>query len=168
MKQEITLMEHAGTILAALPKGVLLTTSAGERCNTMVIGWGTMGIEWGKPVFIAYVRQSRYTKELLDQNPEFTVNIPLGKPDPNVIAVCGRQSGREIDKFAACGLTPEAPEKIGVPGIREFPLTLECRVIYRQTQAVASMPEDVQSRYYADGDEHTAYYGEIVSAYLIS
>lgn len=167
MKKEIAVMDYASQILNTLPKGILLTAKAGDKCNTMVIGWGTIGIEWGKPIFIAYVRDSRYTKELLDQNPEFTVNVPLGAPDKNVIAVCGRQSGRDIDKFEVCGLTKEEALQVSVPGIAQFPLTLECKVIYRRRQDVALMPEELRDRMYADGDVHTAYYGEIVSAYII-
>lgn len=31
----------------------------------------------GKPVFITFVRESRFTRSLLEKNGEFTVNIPL-------------------------------------------------------------------------------------------
>ena len=82
MKQQIAVFDYAQHILQALKTGVLLTVKAGETVNTMTIGWGTLGIEWGKPIFTAFVRESRYTKELLDQNPEFTVNIPWEKPVP--------------------------------------------------------------------------------------
>ena len=33
---------------------------AGTPPNPMTIGWGTLGIIWGKPVFQVYVRPSRY------------------------------------------------------------------------------------------------------------
>ena len=69
MKREIDVWEYAGTILEALGKGILMTTKADGVTDTMTIGWGTLGIEWGKPIFIAYVRESRYTKELLEKNP---------------------------------------------------------------------------------------------------
>lgn len=167
MKKKISVMEHAAEILTALPKGIMLTAQADGKPNTMVIGWGTLGIEWGKPIFITYVRQTRYTHELLGKNPEFTINVPLGAVDKNVIAVCGSKSGRDMDKFAECGLTAEPSEKISVPGIREFPLTLECKVIYRRDQDTALMPEEVRDRMYTDGTVHTAFYGEIVDAYII-
>ena len=153
-----------------MKSGILLTTGNGHTLNTMTIGWGSIGIEWGKPVFTAYVRDSRYTRELLDQNGEFTVNIPLGKADKTAISLCGTKSGREVDKIRELGLTPEEPEVISVPGIREFPLTLECRVIFRNIQDESRLPENIHSRYYSAinaKDYPIAYYGEILNAYII-
>lgn len=37
------------------------------------------------------------------------------------------------------GLTLEEPEIVSAPGIRELPLTLECRVIYKQPQDPATI-----------------------------
>lgn len=172
MKRKIDLWKEAGHILENVGKGVLLTTAADGKVNTMTIGWGTLGIQWKKPIFIAFVRQSRYTKELLDKNPEFTVNIPYGEYDKSVLGICGTRSGRDIDKIRELGLTPEASETVSVPSIRQFPLTLECKVIYRQEQDPAAISEENTARYYPkedgqSGDYHTAYYGEVTAAYLI-
>ena len=89
MKRNIKVWDEAGHILEHVGKGVLLTCAAEGKVNTMTIGWGTLGIEWGKPIFIAFVRESRYTKELLDKNPEFTVNIPYGQYDKSILSICG-------------------------------------------------------------------------------
>ena len=66
---------------------------------------------------------------------------------------------------------------ISVPGIKELPLTLECKVIYKQKQDLSAVPADILARYYPEvpggdfagenRDFHYAYYGEIVGAYLI-
>ena len=173
MKRKINVWEYAPQILEAVGKGVLVTTKADGVVDTMTIGWGTLGIEWGKPIFTVFVRESRYTKALLDKNPEFTINVPLGDCDKNIISVCGTKSGRDIDKFAELALTPEAPEVISVPGIRELPLTLECKVIYRQQQTPQCVLDDHIYTHYEhpcpdiEQDYHTAYYGQIVSAYII-
>jgi flavin reductase (DIM6/NTAB) family NADH-FMN oxidoreductase RutF len=66
VKREINPFDYAGEICKAMPKGILLTTKAGEKVNTMTIGWGTLGIEWSRPVFVAYVRESRHTRAMLD------------------------------------------------------------------------------------------------------
>ena len=131
MKRKIELWDEAGHILSSVGKGVLLTAAADGKVNTMTIGWGTLGIEWSKPIFIAFVRESRYTKELLDKNPEFTVNIPYGEYDKSILGICGTRSGRDMDKIKELGLTLEPSETVSVPGIRELPLTLECKVIYK-------------------------------------
>lgn len=172
MKKEIQVFDYAKQICQSLPSGVLLTTKQAGKVNTMTIGWGTLGIEWGKPVFIAYVRKSRYTKQLLDESGEFTVNIPYGTVDKRILGFCGTKSGRDVDKVAALGLELEEPVRISVPGIKQLPLTLECRVLYRQQQDMKAIPADIVNRYYpaddtGEQDVHTAYYGEILDAYVI-
>lgn len=173
MKHFIDPVEYAPQILRALKKGILLTVKDGEELNTMTIGWGHLGIEWSTPTFVAYVRGCRHTKPMLDRCCEFTVNIPLEEPDRNILKVCGTKSGRDMDKFRELGLTPEEPEVISVPGIRQFPLTLECRVIYRQQQEPGCVLDDHIFTHYqhpcpdVEQDYHTAYYGQIVSAYII-
>ena len=172
MKRNINVWEYAGHILEQTGKGVLLTTKADGRPNTMTIGWGTLGIEWGKPIYTVFVRESRYTKALLEKNGEFTINVPMGDIDKNILSVCGTKSGRDMDKFAELGLTEEAPEMISVPAIKELPLTLECKVIYKQDQDPAAIAKENDDRYYAKGtanenDYHTAYYGQIVAAYIV-
>ena len=172
MKQEIKVWDYAPQILEALPKGALLTVKADDKVNTMTIGWGTLGIEWSRPIFIAYVRESRYTKTLLDKNPQFTVNIPYGEVDKTILGVCGSKSGRDMDKISQLNLTLEDPLTVDVPAIRQLPLTLECKVIYRQEQDPKAIDPEADARFYAkgtanEGDYHTAYYGEITAAYIV-
>lgn len=168
MKKRIDPFDYAGQICRALkPNGVLLTTAAGGKVNTMTIGWGTLGVDWSRPVFIAYVRESRYTRKMLDENGEFTVNIPVGEIDQKILGYCGTRSGADTDKIMDLGLTLVDSDVISVPGIRELPLTLECRVIYRQEQDLSCIPADIIQRYYPDGDHHHVFYGQIVNAYLI-
>ncbi len=171
MKEPIRTEDYANLITSALPAGVLMNTQ-GDKFNAMVVGWGHLGTLWGRNTFCAYVRRSRYTREQLDKNGEFTVSIPLGRPDPVIGRVCGSMSGRDTDKVKEAGLTPVEPEVISVPGVREYPLTLECRVIYTQDQDAGRLPAEILSKYYpagADGlrDIHTLYVGEIAASYII-
>ena len=169
MKNIVNVFDYAGHICKAMSPGVLLTAKAGDKVNTMTIGWGSIGVEWGKPIFTAYVRPSRYTHEMIEATGEFTVNVPMGNVK-SILGFCGTKSGREVDKVAELGLTLEEPMNISVPGIRELPLTLECKVIYKQDQVLSALREDLCDRYYDKNDSndfHTAYYAEIVSAYLI-
>lgn len=177
MKQEINPFDYAGTMCKALPGGILLTTKRGEEVNTMTIGWGTIGIEWGRPIFIAYVRESRYTKQLLEENGEFTINIPMDEVDKAILGICGTKSGRNMNKIEELGLHLEDPISISVPGIKELPLTLECKVLYKQKQDLSAVPEDILARYYpveddhlhpgSERDYHIAYYAQILKAYII-
>lgn len=173
MNKKIDVFDYAGTICKALPKGALLTTRSGDRVNTMTIGWGSIGIEWAKPIFIVYVRESRFTKLLLEESGEFTVNIPLNDENREILGYCGRKSGRDTDKFRDKSLTLVDSDVVAAPGIAQFPLTLECKVIYRQEQDIHRMTQAVTEKHYPPlgerniPDMHTAFYGEIVNAYLI-
>ena len=61
--------------------------------------------------------------------------------------------------------------------MKEYPLTLECRVIYAQDQDISLLPAEIRDRNYpqdvpgdspmANRDHHTAYIGQIVDAYII-
>ena len=177
MKREVNAFDYAGDICKALPGGILLTTKRGEEVNSMTIGWGTIGIDWSRPIFIAYVRESRYTKQLLEDNGEFTINVPIGEAPRAILSLCGRKSGRDMNKIEKLNLTLEEPMEISVPGIRELPLTLECRVLYKQKQDLSAIPQDILDRYYpveedtlhpgSDRDYHIAYTAQIVKAYII-
>ena len=172
MKRKIEIADYAGKIMTETGKGILLTTKANGQVNSMTIGWGFLGIQWAKPIFVVLVRQSRHTKKMLDENPEFTINVPLGAIDKNILGVCGTKSGRDMDKIAALGLTLEDGETVSVPAIKELPLTLECKVIYKQDQDPAAIALENDARFYAkgtanEGDYHTAYYGQITAAYIV-
>ena len=167
-RKKIDPEEYAGTIAEALRQGAFLTTKVGDKVNSMVIGWGHVGRIWERPVFIAYVRNCRYTREMLDQNPEFTVNVPTEGIDRRALSICGTKSGRTMDKIREAGLTLVPPEAVSVPAIREAPLTLECRVLYREEQEAARLPEDIRRKFYSvETDDHIAYYGQIAAAYIL-
>ena len=169
MKKNVDPFVHSREITEALPSGILLTAAAEGRVNTMTIGWGALGTDWGKPMFMALVRESRFTRELLDKNPEFTVNVPYGEFDKRILGFCGSKSGRDVDKIKELGLTLVDSEIVSVPGIKELPLTLECRVAARQRQEPALICEKFRKAYYpAPEDAHIMYFGEIVNTYIIS
>ncbi len=176
MKEKINITDYANLITKALPKGILLNTRA-DKFNSMVIGWGHIGTLWGKPTFHVYVRQGRFTRGQLDKSGEFSVSVPLDKPDPVINKICGWQSGINIDKVKEAGLDLVEPEIIHTPGIRQYPLTIECRVLYAQKQDLSLIPQDIRDKAYpqdvdgtypmANRDAHTMYVGEIVDAYII-
>ena len=169
MKEKINAVDYACRITAGLSKGILLNTQA-DKFNTMVIGWGHLGRLWNKMTFVVYVRQSRFTKEQIEKNGSFTISCFMEEPDPKIFKVCGTQSGRDIDKVSEAGLTLEEAQVNGVPGIKEYPLTIECKVLYSQDQVLEKIPADSLDRFYAgeeSSDYHTMYVGEIVDSYII-
>ena len=178
-KKEINIFDYAGEILKALPKGILLTSEAEDCVNAMTIGWGTLGIEWGVPIFAAYVRKSRFTYELLERTGEFTICVPYGEKYAQevkkIIGVCGSQSGRDTDKLAKVGAHIVTADIVRPPAIKELPLTIECREVFKIEQPVQKIsdkfkkfyPEISNSDGEIDFDSHVAYYGEILKSYII-
>lgn len=177
MKEYINPFDYGTHILQSLQKGILLTTMAQGRVNTMTISWGMLGRDWNTPIFITLVRTNRLTRSYLDANPEFTINIPIGTYDKTITGIAGTKSGREIDKVSALGLILQAGEKVSVPAIRQFPMTLECKVIYRQPQEASLIPPEIAAANHPqhipsnvpgiNKDFHIAYYGAIVSSYIL-
>ena len=176
MREQMDVFDDSEQIMKALRRGVLLNTN-GSKFNSMVISLGHFGIIWGRPTFVVYVRENRYTKAQLDQTGEFTVSIPLDQPDPHIGKICGMQSGRDIDKVKEAGLTLVAPVSNHTPAVAEYPITLECKVLYSRKQDLSLLPEEIRKSDYpadvdgtaplANRDPHTAYIGEIVSAYIL-
>ena len=176
MKEKINVFDYSEQIMKALHRGILLNTMS-DKFNSMVISWGHFGIIWGEPTFVVYVREHRYTKPQLDKTMEFTLSIPLDKPDPLISKVCGSLSGHNIDKVKEANRTLVEAETNNTPAIAEYPLTLECKVLYKQKQDLSLIPEDIRKTSYpqdvdgtnplANRDPHTAYIGKIVDAYII-
>lgn len=182
MKRYIEAFDYAGDIAKALPKGgILLTTKRSDTVNVMTIGWGTIGIEWGLPIFTVFVRKGRFTRELLDESGEFTVNAPYNTTDKRasatIAAYCGSHTGRSVNKADALRLTLVPSDLVSPPGIKEFPLTLECKVIYKQLQDKSAILPELCDKFYPDHiddptckankESHIAYYGQILRAYII-
>lgn len=145
--------------------GMFLTTAAGGRTDTMTIGWGSAGFFWVKPVLTVAVRYSRYTRDLIEQSGFFTVSIPNGMELKEAIAFCGVKSGRDVDKFAACGLTAKPGRSVPVPVIGEARAHIECRVLYKTDMGRLNFDAEADKRFYADHNYHTLYFGEAVDFY---
>ena len=171
MKREINVLDYASEIMNAVNRGVLLTAAAGGKANTMSISWGSLGIEWNRILFTTFVRLSRYTYEFLEKNGEFTVSIPREGSPRKLIAECGSNSGRDMDKAAKFGFNYVNGETVNVPAVKEFPLVLECKVVYKQLQDEKAISPDDLEKFYpqANGkrDIHMAYTAEITKAYIL-
>ena len=65
----------------------------------MTVSWGGLGVIWGKNVTYIFVRESRYTKEFIDNGEFFSLSF-LDKEYKEDLAYCGSTSGRDEDKWA--------------------------------------------------------------------
>ena len=177
--KEINVTEYLPVIMTELSKGILINTKHNNKIDSMTIGWGQIGIEWGKLFFSAYIRHGRFTHKQIENTKEFTVSIPIERTQEisKAIGYIGSRSGENINKLEDMNLTPINGINVQSPAIKEIPLTLECKVIYQQEQDINNIPQDIKDSCYpqdipsdnprANRDYHTVYYGEIVNAYIV-
>ncbi|HHX37072.1 MAG TPA: flavin reductase family protein [Clostridiaceae bacterium] len=119
-----------GTLLAPVPV-VMISTGGScysvKRPNIITVAWaGTLNSD--PPIVGIGVRPERYSYDAILKSGEFVINL-VSRDLVSRCDYCGVTSGREVDKFAACGLTPVpiAPLE-DAPAIAESPLNLACRV----------------------------------------
>ena len=115
-----------GNMLYPLPCAMVTVQREGKKPNIITVAWtGTVCTDPAM-VYIS-VRPSRYSYDILKETGEFVINLTTDKL-VRAADLCGVKSGREIDKFELCGLTPIASKEVAVPTIAESPVGIECRV----------------------------------------
>lgn len=151
-----------------LPKGAFLTTHDNGKTNTMTIGWGSFGFEWGIPVAEVMVRESRFSKDAIDKNLEFTLTFPYDENMKQALAFCGSHSGRDTDKISKCNLDLIKAKIVETPVVACNGLVFECKVIAKTEMTSGSTSTDVLDKWYKNGDLHTFYYASIEDCYEIN
>jgi len=130
--------------------------------NAMTVGWGGIGVMWGRPFVHVVVRPQRYTYAVMERADSFTLSaFPAEQHD--ALQLLGTKSGRDGDKIAAAGLTPVASEMIAAPSFLEAELIFECGKIYWDDLEPAQFLEDWIEKRYPSRDYHRIYYGEVLS-----
>ncbi|MDI9497401.1 MAG: flavin reductase [Bacillota bacterium] len=146
----------------------LCTAGTPEEFNTMTIGWGSMGTIWGpagqgRSILTVYLREQRYTTEILQRHERFTVSF-FPEEYRRDLSLLGTKSGRdEPDKIALTRLTPR-PLGNAV-GFAEAELTFVCRKIYRHKMTLDELPDFARDTFYPTGNLHYLYMGEIEDAF---
>lgn len=69
----------------------------------------------------------RYSYQLIAEEKEFIVNIPTSDHLEQV-KLCGKLSGRNVDKFEATGFTKVPGKMVESSMIAECPVSIECKV----------------------------------------
>jgi flavin reductase (DIM6/NTAB) family NADH-FMN oxidoreductase RutF len=143
--------------------GLLVVSLDGRgRPNVMTASWGSIGIYWSRPVFIAPIRKSRYTHGCITKTGDFTLNV-LPRMLVDLATFCGTVSGRDHDKFTEAGLTAVRGLKVKSPIIKECLLHYECRVVHTNEVSPKALISDILRSNYADRDFHSYFFGEIVA-----
>lgn len=137
---------------------LLISAGKPEDFNMMTASWGMLGEIWGKDAAAVFVRPSRYTYRFLEQSEYFALSVLPDELHDRVHAVCGSQSGRDVDKAAATGLTPVFDHSVY---FEQTEIVLICKKIYtHDIDPHGFLDPSIGAHYH--GDYHRMYVGEIV------
>jgi len=116
----------AGTSLYPLPCVLVSCAAPEKRPNIITVCW--TGIICSEPpqCYVS-IRPERHSYEIIKTAGAFVINLPMASMIRKV-DWCGVKSGRDFDKFAHCGWTPESAGQVNAPMIKECPVNIECRV----------------------------------------
>ena len=142
---------------------MLISVSSREKLNLMTASWGCMGVLWNKNVAVCFVRESRYTYELLKEQNRFSLAF-FGGERRDVLAYCGRVSGRDNDKLGQMGL--HSVELDGILSVAEAETVIICRKLYSDMiNENGFIDKDIYKNSYGKGDLHRVYVCEIEKVY---
>ena len=120
-----------GTLLSPVPVALVscrgLPTGERPGANLITIAWaGTICSE--PPMVSISIRPSRHSHQQIMETREFVINL-VNHALLQATDFCGVKSGRDVDKFAACSLTPVKMATMDyAPAVAQSPLCLACQV----------------------------------------
>lgn len=144
---------------------MLITAGNEKKHNMMTASWGFTGVMWGFPCAVAAIRPQRYTLEFVEKEKYYSLSF-YGD-DKKIHGICGKQSGRDIDKTKATGLSTVFDAETGTPYFNEARLVLICEKVYEQALTKDGfLSNTIPDAVYAQNDYHKMIYGKIVKALI--
>lgn len=104
---------------------VLISCKQDDKENVMTAAW-CFPLSAEPALFGICISKKRYSYKLIHSSRKFAINIPSSELK-NASIVCGRNSGKEINKFKLAKLTKEYG-KLDIPLIKESIASIECDV----------------------------------------
>jgi len=115
-----------GNMLYPVPAVMVSVKRPDEKPNIITIAWA--GTVCSDPAMVSIsVRKSRYSYDIIKETGEFVINL-VNRDLVYACDYCGVKSGRDVDKFREMNLHEQPSREVGVPGIEESPVNIECRV----------------------------------------
>jgi flavin reductase (DIM6/NTAB) family NADH-FMN oxidoreductase RutF len=115
------------TILYPTPTLLVGSYDRESRPNIMTAAWG--GICCSNPPCVCVsLRKATYTHGNIVEAKAFTISVP-SEDQVKETDFAGIVSGKNVDKFAATGLTAVKSALVNAPYVKECPLVLECEVM---------------------------------------
>jgi len=147
-------------------EGIAIVSEANGKANATSSHFGGVGRLWNKNVAYIFVRESRYTVELLDNSETFSACFfdMEAKANKQILKILDALSGRNEDKLAECKIT--LAHAMDVPYIDEANFLILCKKLAKVHITPNSILEnDIMEKFYAGkhaGDNHIMYIGEIL------
>lgn len=97
------LKEYNGDLLLAPCPTVLVTAKHGDIENVLTVSW--TGIASSHPEYVTIsINPKRFSHKIILNSKKFCISIPSFDLI-DAVDFCGNNSGRDVDKFVACGFT---------------------------------------------------------------
>ena len=139
---------------------MLISAGDEKSMNTMTASWGGLGVLWNKNVCFAFIRDSRYTLEFVDNNDFFTLSF-FGGNYMKELTFCGRNSGRNTDKLKETGLIPVFDAE--APYFEQAETVLVCKKKKKKKMNAESfIDKSLVEKNYSDNDWHEFFVGVLV------
>lgn len=140
---------------------MLINTKNGEKVNSMTASWGGLGVLWSHDASFIFVRDSRYTAELLKADQTYSISFLDHAKYAKDLSYLGTTSGRDTDKLSQTSLTVDYVKD--TPIIKEANYNLVCRILTAQPLELTNIRDPkVIEEYYPQGGFHRFYAGEIL------
>lgn len=154
--------ETISKYLESLNKGAFLfVMDKNKRVNIMTIGWGQVGIMWGKKVFSVPVKNTRFTYDLLKNAEDFTISFPCEDRYKKEIQYVGTYSGRNEDKIKKLNLKLESSKFVKTPHLEGL-FHIECKIINKIDTNPNTLYID-KNKFYKIDEFHEIIVGEILN-----
>ncbi len=150
-------------LLHPRPVYVIVAGVSGGTVNAMAASWVSPFSEEPERIMLALEKDS-YTRELIEKNGEFTVNV-VEEEHMKLVWCVGTTSGRNVDKISECGVKLEDSRHVKAPHLSNALGYIEARVYRILTDAAEDVDliiADVVAAY-ARSDIYNPRYGWVIT-----
>ena len=158
MFKEISAKQIDGNLIDLISNEWMLI-SAGDKAgyNMMTASWGFLGEMWGSDCAVAVIRPQRYTMQFVDSCEYYALSFYGSNKD--IHKICGKMSGRDVDKTELTGLTPVFDNNTVY--FNEARLVIICKKQYVQEMSEDFFIDKEPLKWYGDKDYHKMIFGKI-------
>ena len=158
MYKEISAKDLNGNLIERIADEWMLITAGDKNdYNMMTASWGYMGELWGSDSVCVFVRPTRHTLKFLNEKDYFTLSF-YGD-NKQIHSVCGKLSGRDVNKTELANLTPVFDE--AAPYFEEANTVIICKKQYADKLSEEKFTDKEPLNKWYDNDLHYFFIGKI-------